>query len=481
MRFFGVMTVAAMLAGCAVGPDFHSPKGLTLSRYTAKPMPSQTVSADISGGKSQQFIQGEAISREWWKVFCSPALDQLIREALLNSPTLASARAKLMQAQEEVSAQIGSTQFPRLDGNISATREQVNLQAFGISAFPNPAPFTLYNTGVNVSYTLDLFGANRRALEALCATVDYQRYELAASQMTLAGNIVTAAIRSASLGQQIKITQNMIELQQNQLAITEKRYRSGGVAKIDVLSQRSQLAQVTATLSPLQQQFEQTRHQIAIYLGKAPSEVFIPDIDLSDLQLPVELPVSLPSALLRQRPDVQASEALLHQAYANVGVATANLYPNITITGSLATEAASISKLFGPGSSAWNIGPALMQPIFHGGALRAKRRSAIAALQQAEAAYQETVLQAIQNVADTLIALEFDAKTLQAKATATLQARDTYDITSKRYNAGGVGYLALLDAQRQYDQATLDEVQAVAARYADSAALFQALGGGWRN
>lgn len=472
------ITLALALAGCMVGPDFSSPEDGDIERYTAEPLPKKTVTA---AGKAQHFIERNDIPAQWWQVFHSPALDQLIREGLENSPTLAIATAKLRQAQENVNQQFGSTFYPTIDGNLAVTREQINFQSFGITAFPNPPPFTLYNAGVSIAYTFDIFGANRRQLEALVAMVDYQRFELIASQLTLAANIVTAAINSASLSAQIKTTEQMIALQEKQVDVTARRYRAGGVAHIDVVSQSSQLAQTKSTLPPLQRQREQVRNQLAIYVGKAPSEITLPDISLDDLHLPTELPVSLPSALLRQRPDIQAAEALLHQACANVGVATANLYPTITLTGNFATESTSVGKLFSAGTGAWNIGPGLMQPLFHGGALRAQRRAAMAALEQALAAYQETVLHGFQNVADTLKALEFDAKTLQAKTIAATKAQERYAITTKLYQSGGVSYIALLDAEQQYYQTLLEQDQVRANRFADSAALFQALGGGWWN
>lgn len=476
-----IFLIFSLLTGCMLGPNYVPTEGPQAAEYTHSSLPGETASAQTLGGEAQSFVESLDISARWWEEFQSEALDQLVREALNHNPSLAKAQAVLEQAQEDVHDKIGTTFYPTVDGSISAIRQKVNLSSLGITLFPSPPPFTLYNIGTTVSYNLDLFGGNRRELEALCALVDYQKFEFIASQLSLAANVVTAAIKRASLLQQIETTQSMIELEEDQLEIIQKRYAAGGIAVLDVLSQRTLLEQTKATLFPLQKQFEQTQHQLAIYLGQIPSEASIPIIRLDELKLPCELPVSLPSQLVRQRPDIQASEALLHQACANVGVATANLFPNVAINASFATEATKISNLFGSQASAWSVGPTLMQPIFHGGSLFARKRKAIAAYQQALAAYQETVLQGIQNVADTLKALEYDAKSLEANAATTMQAFKTFEIVTSRYEAGGVGYLSLLDAQKQYYQALLTQAQAKADRLADSAALFQALGGGWWN
>jgi len=477
-----VIALSVMLGGCAVGPDFHQPLAPTMTGYTAAPQPVRTVSTDALGGQAQQLSTDQAITADWWTLFHSETLNHLVSVALNGSPTLLQAKAKLQQAQEDLRAQAGSTLYPRLDGTLSATREKLDLQSFGLTSVPNVGPFTLYNAAVDVSYTLDLFGANRRELEAMRAEVDYQRFELEAARLSLAANVVTTAIREASLREQIETTESLITAQDTQLTITQERYRLGGVALLDVKSEHTQAAQTRASLPPFQKALAQTRHQLAVYLGQPPSSTSgIPEIHLRDLQLPTALLLSLPSSLVRQRPDIRAAEALLHQASANVGVATANLYPKITLSASLGSQAISASKLFGSGSEVWNVGASLMQPIFHGGELKAKRRSAIAAYDQASAAYQQVVLGGFQNVADVLRALESDANTLHELADARAQAREAYQITIAQQKIGGVSELALLDAKRQYLKTSLQQVQATADRFADSAALLQALGGGWWN
>jgi len=476
-----MLALSAAGAGCMVGPKFHQPAVPNAARYTSWPQPERTIATDVPGGQAQQLSEDQVIHADWWMLFHSEALNKLVSEALAASPTLAEAEAKLRQSQEDLHAQAGSTLYPQVDGTLSATREKLDLQSFGLTSVPNVGPFTLYNAAVDVSYTLDIFGANRRELEAIRAEVDYQRFEFEAARLSLVANVVTAAIREASLRDQIATTESLIAAEDQQLVITQGRYRLGGVALLDVKSQHTQVAQTRASLPPLQKSLAQTRHQLAVYLGRPPGSADIPDIHLNDLTLPVMLPITLPSALVRQRPDIRAAEALLHQASANVGMATANRYPKIVLSAGLGSQALSASKLFGSGSEVWNVGASLTQPLFHGGELRAKQRSAVAAYDQASAAYQQVVLQSFQNVADVLRALESDAKTLHELADASAQARDAYKITVAQQQIGGVSQLALLDAERQYLQTSLQQVQATADRYADSAALLQALGGGWWN
>jgi outer membrane protein TolC len=452
-----VLALSASVVGCAVGPDFHQPLAPAVTGYTVAPQPTQIAATDAPGGQAQQLNADQVITADWWTLFQSETLDHLVSQALSASPTLVQAKAKLQQAQQDLRAQVGSTQYPQVDGTLSTTREKFGLQSFGLTSVPSMGPFTLYDAAVNVSYSLDLFGANRRELEAMRAEVDYQRFEFEAARLSLVANVVTAAIREASLREQIKTTEALIAAQGQQLAITQERYRLGGVARLDVKSQHTQTAQTRASLPPLQKTLAQTHHQLAVYLGEPPSSTDIPEVHL------------------------RAAEALLHQASANVGVATANLYPKLTLSASVGSEAISASKLFGSGAQVWNIGATLTQPIFHGGELRARRRSAIAAYEQASAAYQQVVLQGLQNVADVLRALESDANTLHEVADASAQAREAYQITVAQQKIGGVSQLAVLDAERQYLQTSLQQVQATADRYADSAALLQALGGGWWN
>lgn len=467
------------LAGCAVGPDFHAPEAPASTRYTTTPLPPETVAAEVAGGASQHLVGGRDVPAEWWKLFESEALDGLVRQALADSPVLAQATAKLARAQQDLKAHKGSTQIPKIDASFSGNRVDVQPESLGVPQLPIDTPFTLYAASVSVRYTLDLFGKSRRELEALQAKVDYERFEIEAAKLMLAGNVVTAAIEEASLRDQIATIETMLALQARMLEIMERREQLGGISKLDVETQRREVAQRRAELPPLQERLEQTRHRLAVYLGKLPGEAELPELALADLKLPTELPLSLPSELVRQRPDIQAAEALLHQASANVGVATANLYPQITLSGTAGSLTTALGDLFSSGTGFFFIGGSIAQHIFHGGELKAQKRSAEAAFAQAGAAYRETVLTGFQDVADTLAALDFDAKLLRERADAAAHAKTVYDITASRYDAGGVSLLAMLDAERQHFQASLDATRAAAERFADSAALFQALGGGW--
>ncbi len=474
------LAVGSLATGCAVGPDFRPPEAPQTSRYTETPLPRETAGTQGTGGAPQKFVSGGAIEQQWWTLFRSQALDRLIRDAIVDSPNLAAAQATLRQAKENYTASSGALLYPGVDANVSATREKFSGAAIG-QGNVGTAIFNLYNASVNVSYMLDIFGHNRRELEGLQALVDYQGFQLDGAYLALTANVVTAAVREASLRAQIQATREIIASEEQQLELVERQQRLGAVARLAVLAQSTQLAQTRATLPPFERDLAQTRHLLAVLVGKLPSEASLPSFELDALTLPQELPVSLPSDLVRQRPDIRASEALLHQASAQIGVATANLYPQITLTGSIGSETTHFRDLLGSGSGIWGIGAALLQPLFHGGQLQAERRAAIAAYDQAGAQYRETVLQAFQNVADSLRSLDDDARTLKAQADAEALSRDTLDLTQRQYQLGAVSYLALLVAQRQYQQARIALVQAQSARYADVAALFQALGGGWWN
>ena len=471
--------VGLVLAGCAVGPDFKPPSVPATDAgqpYTAAPLPESTASAAGAGGAAQRFAPGQDVPAQWWQVFQSPALDQLIRSAIERSPTLASAQAALRQAQALYAADAGSKQWPGVTGQLGATRERASQTSSNV---PGGIVYNLYNASVNVSYAFDAFGGTRRELEGLQAQVDYQRYQVEAAYLSLTANLVTSAIQEASLRAQLQATNKVIAAQQSALALVERQATLGAVAQQAVLAQRTQLAQTRATLAPLEKSLALTHQQLAVYAGRLPGDDGLPAFDLGQLQLPRALPVSLPSALVRQRPDIQASEALLHAASAQVGVAVANQYPQITLSGSVGAQSFTLDKLFAGSSSAWSLGAGVLAPIFNGGALRSRREAAQAAFDQAQAQYQQTVLNAFLNVANTLRALDLDAQAMRAQADAESLAQQSLDLVTRQYTAGAVSYLLLLDAQRSLQQTRIGLVQAQALRYADTAALFQALGGGW--
>ncbi|WP_175917910.1 efflux transporter outer membrane subunit [Burkholderia pyrrocinia] len=478
-RGFTLAAAALLVAGCAVGPDFRTPDAPVTQQYTRDEAPVTTAAAGGPAGDAQTFASAAHAPQHWWTEFGSEPLNRLVDTAWRNSPTLAEARARLDEARQNHEAEAGATMLPRVDANLSATREKVDIAAFGLPGnVPNPAPFTLYDASVSVSYVLDVFGGNRRALEALRAQVDYQAYTLDAARLTLAGNVVATAILRASLAQQVALTRQLIDAQARQLRIVDARFAAGGVSQADVHAQRALLAQTQASLPPLAARLAQAGHRLAILLGAPPSSAVLPDLTLDALALPRTLPVTLPSTLARERPDIRAAEAVLHQASANVGVATANLYPRFSISAGIGSERTRIADIVS-GLNVWNVGLGLAQPIFHGGELRAKKRAAEAAYDAAFASYRETVLQALQQVADAMRAVEHDAAELQARDTAAQEAAARNAIAGDRYAAGGVSTFDLLDAQRQTLQTALDRTRAQADRLADTAALFQALAGSW--
>jgi len=470
---------AAILSACAVGPDFHSPAAPATDHYTQGAQPQGTVEAPGGAGSVQTFSPDRDIPADWWTLFQSAPLDELVKSALRDSPTVQAAKATLRSAQENYRAQWGSLLLPGADGSFARTRQKTPGAAFGAPQFGS-SEFTLFSAAVNVTYRLDLFGASRRQLEALRAQTDYQRWQVEAANLSLTANVVTTAINVASLRAQIAAANEIIASQQDQLEVVQKQFAAGGAANSDVLTQSAQLAQTQATLPALEKALAQAQHRLAVLAGKTP-DTDTPPFDLDQLRLPVDLPVSVPAKLIRQRPDVQAAEATLHQATAQVGVATANLFPQINLSGSIGSDALQASQLFTGGTGTWSVGTSLTQPLFHGGELLHKRRAALADLDSAAAQYRETVLAAMQDVADTLRALEEGARNLRAQAAAAEAAAKSLEITRKQFTAGGVSHVQLLIAERQYAETRQSRVLAEAARYADSAALYQALGGGWWN
>jgi NodT family efflux transporter outer membrane factor (OMF) lipoprotein len=479
------------LTACAVGPDFTVPEAPETDTYSEQPLPKKTeATKDMHGGAAQEFNIAAEIPVEWWELFHSPELNAMIEHGIENSPNMRAAEATLRQAQENLYALIGSTMLPKVTAGYSQQEFQVVPFAItsgltgggtGFSSFLTevPPPFYVYNATVNVSYTLDVFGGYRRSIEASAAQVDYQLFELAAVYLTLTSNIVTTAVKEASLRAQIKAVNDLITIQEKQLGINRAQYRLGGIASTAVLAQETQLAQTQALLPPLEKDLTAARNALAVLIGDYPGNNKLPKFDLKDLHLPTELPVSMPARLVRQRPDVQAAEATLHATTAQIGVATANLLPSFPLTGSLGTESGSFNSLFGPGTKMWNWQAQVLQTIFNGGALLAQRRAAIAGFEAAYAQYQQTVLTALQNVSDTLKALEMDAQALKATTLAEKSAKKTLAITQEQYKLGGAGYLDVIVAETKYLNAYTSRILAEAARFADTAALFQAMGGAW--
>lgn len=476
MRIRPVGFLATLLLwGCAAGPDFKGPQPLSTGQFTGGVQAQQTAAAG-DAGTAQHFLSGQPMQERWWEAFGCPALNGLVDEALAHSPTVAEARARLREAQEDATAQSRGSQYPAFDAQFGISRQKVDPAAFGLATVPPEPPFTLYNAQVNVTYTLDVFGAQRRMIEGSRAQSEYQSYETQAAQLTLAANVVAAAIRQADLEAQIDYTRQLLDAQGRQFAISQDRYAQGGISEEDLQNLGSQLEQLRATLPGLQAQRQQIDHQLAVYTGRSPAEATIPRFRLEELQLPTEVPVTLPGELVRRRPDVRASEALWHEAGANAGVAAANLFPNLTISGYAGSDRTSASDL-ADSFNIWSIGARLLQPIFHAGELRAKKRSAADAYEAAAQSYEQTVLVSLQQVADSLRVLEADALVLKARAAAARHSADSYAIAQQRFAVGGISELSLLDAQRQQLQGSLDRAHAQSQRLADTAALLHALAG----
>lgn len=472
--------LALCLGGCAVGPNYHHPAPPNVP-LTARPLPAATVKAD---GVAQRFEIGGRIEGDWWRLYRSPQLDALIKNALANNPNLKAAQATLLQAEESLRAAHGAL-LPTISANAGIQRDKASTAgkaAFGGASGGAVVPaYTLHSASLSVSYPLDVFGGQRRQIENVAAQAAYQRWQLEASYLTLTSNIVTAAVNEAALNAQISATQTLIADETQLLTLLQTQVRLGGAAPTQLLQQQAQLAQQEATLPPLESELAQAQNQLAAYAGQFPGDFSVRSFTLDDLTLPQVIPVSLPSALVAQRPDIQAAAAQLHEATANVGVATANLLPQITLSADIGHEALAASSLFTPQSLLWSLVASATQPLFEGGALIAQRKEAVYAMQAAAARYQSTVISAFQNVADALSALQYDAKTLAAADAAASAARQSLAVTKTQYRLGGVAFASVLTAEITYQGALINEVKAKAARLSDTAALYQALGGGWWN
>jgi NodT family efflux transporter outer membrane factor (OMF) lipoprotein len=479
-----LMVAEAAVGGCAVGPDYHRPSAPTASRYTEAPLPDRTGSAKARGGTDQVFKAGEDVPGEWWNLFRSPQLTLLVSQAIHRNPSLAAAAYALRAARENTLAQEGGW-LPQVSAQFNRTRQELGLGEEGLSRGVNglglPATFSVYDAQVNVSYTFDVWGQNIRTVEADRAAAEAQAFTLEGAINMMAANTATAAITAAALTEQIRAEQALVAAEQQLLSTVRSQFELGAATGTDVATQEAQLGNTEALVVPLQIQLGQTRDQLAAYVGRVPADAAIPAITLDELTLPGDLPVSLPSRLVDQRPDIRNAEAQLHEATANIGVAVANRLPQFTLQGSIGSEPAQIGNLFGPGNGELSLLTQALAPLFQGGTLLHKQRQAVAAAQQAAETYKNTVITAFQNVADVLTALSGDARALQANQLAEQAAKRSLELAQMQYGAGGVAYLTVLTAQTQYQTAVIGLIKAEAARYTDTVALYVALGGGWWN
>ncbi|HHT0593719.1 TPA: efflux transporter outer membrane subunit [Legionella anisa] len=479
-----------ILTGCKVGRNFHSPEAPNTTRYNNGPPITKTASASNPAGKSQHLHYNRDISNSWWTLFHSQELNALIEQGLKNNPTVEMSKANIRKAQANLRVVAGPKLFPTADTQFFGSRERNTLLATGINLTPLPGQrlpfsiknqFDLYNASVNVSYNLDLFGGNRRQVEALRAAIDYERFELEATYLTLTANIVTTSITIASLQDQLKTTQTLISCQKKLLRMTLNNYKLGHISRLDVLNRENRLKKTLATLPPIQSNLAQKYNALAVLVGSLPSESHLAQFNLRSFHLPTELPVSLPSQLVKQRPDIRSAESILHEASAEIGVATADLFPKFNILGNYGWFSTTLSTLFNPMNNVWNYGGQIAQTLLKGGALRAKRKMAIAEYEYAFARYKKIMLEAFFDVADVLHALEFDAQLLQAQVGAEQNTQARLNLITNQYQLGKTNYISVLSAKEAYLHAHLNVIQAEAARYSDTAALFQSLGGGWWN
>jgi NodT family efflux transporter outer membrane factor (OMF) lipoprotein len=477
---FAATLAAMLLSSCAVGPDFVQPSAPDVDRYTREPLASRTSSTDAKFGQSQHFVNGRDIPAEWWQVFHSPRLNALIQQSLVANPNLQSTLAALRVAKEAVYAQQGKY-FPLVQANFTASRQQAPQTLSGPLADGNTFLYNLYTPQVLVSYTFDTWGLNRRTVESLQATADSQRFQIEAAYLTLIGNVVVAAVQEASLRAQIDATNRLIDINTKILVILRNQLQTGYENRIDVAAQEAQLAQTAATLPPLRKALAQQRDLLAALAGRFPSQEPTETFRLADLRMPVDLPVSLPAQLIKQRPDVRSAEEQLHSASALIGVAIANMLPNLSISAGSGYTSTTVGSLFTGPALFWNVAGNATQPLFDGFTLLHEERGAQAAYRQAAWSYRSTVVGAFQNVADSLRAIQNDADALKAAREFEKAAKVSLTLSQQQMQTGQANILFLLNAQQTYEQAVLQVVQAQAARVSDTAALFVALGGGWRN
>ena len=467
------LCAAAALGGCAVGPDFVRPAPPAVTEYVPGTAATTTASAD---GRVQHFATGAAVPADWWRRLGAPGLDATVAEALARSPTLASANATLRQSEDQRRAGYGVF-FPSLGADLGASRQRASPLRFG-QAGPSSV-FNLFTLTGAVSYLVDVFGGARREVEALGAQVDLERSALLASYLTLTSNVVNASIARSAYRAELEATHAIVDAAAERVALAEVQYRAGTIPYAALLSLRADLAATRAALPPLELRAEQAGHLISVLAGHPPAEWTAPETRLEDYVLPENLPLALPSELVRQRPDVLGAEARLHEASAAIGIATADLLPRLTLSGSLGSDATTWSELGGANGRFWSAGADLSVPLFQGGSAWYARKASIDAYEAARADYRQAVLAAFQQVADALRALEHDADAVREQGASLEASRTARALVDANYRSGTADYLAVLVADRQFRTAQVGYLAAVAQRLQDTVALFAALGGGW--
>ncbi len=461
--------------GCAAGPDFVKPEAPRVNSYNYGGDAKETVAAE---GQTQRFMNGTEPAANWWKLFNSRQLDAIVSEGFQNNPGLQAAQASLRESRENLRAGSGIF-YPQVSATFGQLREKSSPSSSG-SSLPGNI-FNLSTLSASVSYVLDIFGGQRRTVEGLAAQVDQERALTLATYIMLSGNMVNTSIAISAYQEEINEIEQLVNLEKDQVTIAEKQYKAGLTTYVSVLALQNQLKALEASLPPIKQKYSQAEHLLATLIGKTPAEWQSPKIRLSEISLPVDLPLSLPSELVRQRPDILAAEAQLHAASAGIGVANAALFPSLTLNASYGQTSLATSNLFDKASNVWGLGANIAAPVFNGGALRAKRRAAVAAYEQSFANYRQTVLSAFAQVADILRALEHDAEVTRKEAEAVETAQLSMNLVQANYKAGLVNYLQVLLTDLQYHQAKIAYLQAKAQQLQDTTALFVALGGGWKN
>ncbi len=467
------LLLGALLAGCAVGPNFERPKAPAVDHYVSGTDPAETVTAH---GAAQRFTPGARVAADWWRLFGSEPLDAVVAEALKGNPGLDAAQASLRHSEDNLRSGYGIF-YPQAEADAAATRQRFSPLKFG--AGTTSSIFNLFTLSASVSYALDVFGGERRMVEGLHAQVELERATEQATYLTLISNIVDTVVARAAYRAEIDATHELIGLQRRQVQLAEVQVTAGTAPYSSVLALKSQLATTAASVPQLEQRLSQSDDLLATLVGHVPATWSAPDIGLNELTLPAELPVSLPSELVRQRPDVLVAEAAAHGASANVGAATAALLPSVTLTGSYSANSTSTGQLTAANGRAWDFGAGLTQPLFQGGTLWFRRKAALDQYHQAAALYRQVVLGAFAQVADTLRALEHDAAALRAEDEALATAKEALHLVQANYEAGLDPYLDVLSADTLYHQALISDLQTVAVRYQDTVALYAALGGGW--